>query len=77
MNTQTIISLLIAERDRLTRAIDALGAPKRRGRPPKNPALTPLAVVENKRRRPRTEAQKRAQSIRMKNYWRKRHAAAA
>jgi hypothetical protein len=46
MPTDHIIALLIAERDKLNRAIEALqGAVKRRGRPPKNanpiaPALT-------------------------------------
>ena len=38
MPTQYIIALLIAERDKLNRAIEALqGAAKRPGRPPKNP----------------------------------------
>jgi hypothetical protein len=37
--TEQIVQLLIAQRDRLQRAIDALQGPvKRRGRPPKNPA---------------------------------------
>jgi len=35
MQTEQILALLIAERDRLSRAIDALqGSEKRRGRPP-------------------------------------------
>ena len=35
METEHIVALLIAERDRLSRAIDALqGGAKRRGRPP-------------------------------------------
>jgi hypothetical protein len=39
MPTDHIVILLIAERDKLTRAIEALQGPtKRRGRPPKNPA---------------------------------------
>jgi len=38
--TAQIIALLIAERDKLTKAIEALSGPtKRRGRPPKNPAV--------------------------------------
>jgi hypothetical protein len=38
MPTDQIVALLIAERDKLNRAIEALGGPtKRRGRPPKNP----------------------------------------
>jgi hypothetical protein len=39
MPTEQIIALLIAERDKLNRAIEALQGPvKRRGRPPKNAA---------------------------------------
>lgn len=38
MPTEQIVALLIAERDKLSRAIEALRGPtKRRGRPPKNP----------------------------------------
>ena len=41
MNTEHIVALLISERDKLNRAIEALGTPvKRRGRPPKNPLRT-------------------------------------
>jgi hypothetical protein len=37
MATANILALLVAERDRLSRAIEALQGPiKRRGRPPKN-----------------------------------------
>src|SRR6266481_8486152 len=40
MQTEQIVSLLVAERDRLSRAIEALQGPtKRRGRPPKNPSF--------------------------------------
>jgi len=36
MQTEQIVALLVAERDRLSRAIEALqGSTKRRGRPPK------------------------------------------
>ena len=49
MPTEHILSLLISERDKLNRAIDALGAPvKRRGRPAKT-APTP-APVQRKRK---------------------------
>jgi hypothetical protein len=38
MATEHIVALLIAERDKLTKAIEALSGPtKRFGRPPKNP----------------------------------------
>jgi hypothetical protein len=41
MPTEHIVALLIAERDKLNRAIDALQGPtKRRGRPPRNPLPT-------------------------------------
>jgi hypothetical protein len=37
MQTEQIVALLVAERDRLSRAIEALQGPtKRRGRPPKS-----------------------------------------
>jgi hypothetical protein len=81
MPTEQIVSLLIAERDRLTRAIEALQGPtKRRGRPPKNPfafvaGTAPAAsapAAREGRRRPRTAAQKKAQSERMRKYWAER-----
>src|SRR5712691_2818595 len=84
MPTDHIVSLLIAERDRLNRAIEALGAPlKRRGRPPKNPAPVATAVAvpavavpaeapAAPKRRPRTAAQRKVQAERMKAYWARR-----
>lgn len=40
MQTEQIVSLLVAERNRLDAAIQALqGSVKRRGRPPKNPTF--------------------------------------
>jgi hypothetical protein len=45
MPTEHIVALLIAERDRLTKAIEALQGPaKRLGRPPKNPVAVPAAA---------------------------------
>src|ERR1700674_3003677 len=83
MPTDQILSLLIAERDKLNRAIEALQGPaKRRGRPPKNPlmvAAPAVASAPKKRRRRRSAAQRKAQAERMKAYWaakRKRHAKA-
>jgi hypothetical protein len=63
MSTEQILSLLIAERDKLNLAIDALSkgsgvntsAPARRGGP-------------------RSTAQRQAQSLRMKAYWAARRA---
>jgi hypothetical protein len=77
MNTEHILALLISERDKLNRAIEALGMPvKRRGRPPKNPlaaVLTTAAVkAAPKKRRGLSPAKRKAQSERMKAYWAKR-----
>jgi hypothetical protein len=48
MSTEHIVSLLISERDKLDRAIEALGAPvKRRGRPVK--AVVPVGARPRKR----------------------------
>lgn len=76
MDTNQIVALLIAERDRLSKAIEALqGATKRRGRPPKNalaavPAAVPTAAASAPtKRKPRTAAQKKAQGERMRAYW--------
>jgi len=79
MATEHIVALLVAERDRLTRAIEALQGPaKRRGRPPKAVsaavASAPAAPVAKAAqsaggRRKRTAAEKKAASERMKAYW--------
>jgi hypothetical protein len=80
MNTEQILALLISERDKLNRAIEALGAPvKRRGRPPKNPLATlttgpPKTAAKRKGLSP---AKRKAQSERMKAYWAKRRKQAA
>jgi len=74
MPTEHILALLIQERDKLSRAIDALQGPiKRRGRPSKNPlavATSAAAPEPRKRKRRRfTAAQRKAQGKRMKAYW--------
>jgi hypothetical protein len=73
MPTEQILVLLISERDKLNKAIEALqGTVKRRGRPPKNPlaSIAPAAApAPSKARRKRTAAQKKAQGERMKAYW--------
>jgi hypothetical protein len=74
MSTEYIRALLISERDKLNRAIEALGTPvKRRGRPPKNPlaaVVTTTAVkAAPKKRRGLSPARRKAQSQRMKAYW--------
>lgn len=71
MPVDHILHLLIAERDKLNRAIEALqGSAKRRGRPPKNQSaiVEPGVAVPAKRRR-RSAAQRKAQAERMKAYW--------
>jgi hypothetical protein len=75
-----IVSLLTEERDRLTRAIEALQGPvKHRGRPPKSIALVPVApgVATLGKRRGRTAAQRQAQAEKMRAYWAKRRKDAA
>ena len=73
MPTEQIIALLIAERDKLNRAIEALQGPvKRRGRPPKNAAAAaapPPPALPTKKRKGLSAAAREAQSQRMKTYW--------
>jgi hypothetical protein len=68
MPTEHIVALLIAERDKLNRAIEALqGSAKRRGRPPKD-ALTATTAPAKKPKR-QSAARRKAQADRMKAYW--------
>ena len=74
MPTEHILILLISERDKLNRAIEALGAPvKRRGRPAKNKTVTtPFGtgnVVSPPKRRAFTAAQRKQQGERMREFW--------
>jgi hypothetical protein len=76
MATDHILTLLIAERDKLNKAIDALGgSAKPAGRPAKShaaPAATAprvAAAPKKKKRKPLTAAQKKAHSDRMKAFW--------
>jgi hypothetical protein len=80
MMTEQILALLVAERDKLNRAIEALTGPtKRRGRPPRNPlAATSAAATESpnaapapakKGRRKFTAAQREAAAERMRQRW--------
>jgi hypothetical protein len=85
MPTDEILTLLIAERDKLDRAIEALHGPtKRRGRPAKNAVngATPTAAFEPpqpaiKKRRTFSAAQRKQQAERMKAYWAAKKKAAA
>ncbi len=83
---QQIVALLVSERDRLNRALEALNATtKRRGRPPKNssvpkanaPLLTNDGPSPAGKRRGMSPAQKKAHGLRMKAYWAKRRKEAA
>ncbi len=68
MPTEPILALLVQERDRLNRAIEALEGPlKRRGRPAKHDS----GPVEAAPRKKRTfsAAQRKKQAERMKAYW--------
>jgi hypothetical protein len=74
MTTDHIVALLVAERDRLNRAIEVLQGPtKRRGRPPKNPLAAVTATVAEpapaRKKRTFTAAQRKEQAARMKKYW--------
>lgn len=68
MPTEHILALLIQERDKLNRAIDALQGPtKRPGRPPMSVSA---GVAETpKKRRTFSAAQRKKQAERMKAYW--------
>ncbi|MGD1093507.1 MAG: hypothetical protein ABSB35_16150 [Bryobacteraceae bacterium] len=77
MPTSDILTLLIAERDKLTRAIEALaGSAKRRGRPPKSAAAAAApaasAAPVKRKRRKFTAAQRAAFGARMRSYWARR-----
>lgn len=73
MQTEQIVALLIAERDKLNRAIEALQGPaKRRGRPPKNPLAAIANATAPKKRRTWSAAHREAQAAKMRAYWAKR-----
>jgi len=80
MPTEHIVALLIEERDKLNRAIEALQGPlRRRSRPPKalatsKPPANPQVVATHKTRKTTvwSAARKKAHISRMKAYWAKR-----
>jgi len=77
MLTTQIVALLIAERDKLNRAIQALSSEKRRGRPPKNAvALAAPAAAPKRKGRTFTAEQREAARQRMHKMWAKRRKAA-
>jgi hypothetical protein len=82
MATEQILALLLHERDKLSKAIEALQGPtKRRGRPPKNQPSTAAPVGSpappKKKRRKFTAAQREAAAERMRQRWAAKKKAAA
>lgn len=71
MATEHIVQLLIQERDRLNRAIEALqGAVKRRGRPPKHLAAVTAPVADApKKRKGFSAATRRKMALAQKKRW--------
>lgn len=74
MATEQILALLLHERDKLSKAIEALQGPtKRHGRPPKNQpgtaALVGSPALPKKKRRKFTAAQREAAAERMRQRW--------
>lgn len=76
MSTEEIVRLLVAERERIDRAIEALQGPKRRGRPPKNAIGAVVASMEEsesvsspRKKRTFSKAQREAAAERMRKYW--------
>ena len=67
-----ILALLIEERDKVNRAIEALQGAKRRSRPPKNAlmaATLSTAPKPDRRKRAHTVARRKQQAERMRAYW--------
>ncbi len=75
MPTDHILTLLISERDKLNRAIEALQGTSRSGRPRNNamPSIDPAPTATHAPKRHRwTAAQRRAAAERAKAVWVKR-----
>ena len=70
MFTEQIVVLLIQERDRLNRAIEALQGPaKRRGRPPKNLAAISTLAPDAPKRKAFSAATRRRMALAQKKRW--------
>jgi hypothetical protein len=76
MSIEHILTLLISERNKLNRAIEALGAPVNHFGPRTAAPISPEEVETNappvRKRKPMTAAQKRALSVKMKAAWARR-----
>ena len=84
MGIENVLALLIAERDKLSRAIEALQGPtKRLGRPPKTAATVsagvpvPAPTAPAKKKRHFSAAQREAAAERMRQRWAVKKKAAA
>ena len=77
MPTEYILTLLIAERDKLSAAIAALQGPAKNPVAAAVPAPAAAASAPAKRGRGFTPAQRKKQAERMKAYWAAKKAAAA
>jgi hypothetical protein len=88
MPTDQIVSLLIAERDRIQAALDLLQGPtKKRGRPRKDtppawvtsnklPVTAPAAEKPARKKRIISPAQRKRQAEKMRLYWKNKKKAA-
>jgi hypothetical protein len=79
MATEHILTLLIAERNKLNKAIEALGGTTTpvSGPSKASAAPAPAAAKAVRKRKPLTAAQKKAHSERMKAFWAARRKKAA
>jgi hypothetical protein len=70
MPTDHIVTLLIAEREKLTRAIEALQGPtKHRGRPPKSAIAASVPATEAPKKRHVSAAARRRMAEGQKKRW--------
>lgn len=69
MATEHILSLLIAERNKLNKAIEALGGTTGEPSGPSKVSAAPAPAKVVRKRKPLTAAQKKAHSERMKAFW--------
>jgi hypothetical protein len=77
MATEHILSLLIAERDKLSKAIEALGGVTKPVSVPTKSSVAPAPAKAVRKRKALTPAQKKAHSERMKAFWAARRKKAA
>ena len=76
MSSDRILALLIAERDKLTKAIEALEGPKRRGRPPKY-GIPAIYIAKRRGRPPKFAPDADPQKVAEKQKTRRKFSAAS